>query len=154
MKFSELLPIGNQIIEDSKQLFIASNDFSFNGLPILKDSLVHVDQEKISVNIMSMSALDAIYRETYGLNAILPKEDNMWYLVEKESGCAKEATKLPDDGECIWHKNHFDRYRSRSIYLNTRLKKANPHLNIMASSLVVYFISIILNLVVLPGSSI
>ena len=53
MKFTDIIRKDSEIREGRPELFIAENDFSFNGLPILKDSLVFYDgKHSINVNMM------------------------------------------------------------------------------------------------------
>jgi hypothetical protein len=99
MKLSELLPREVPVIdEESEGLFIASKDFEYEGLPILKDSLVSDANGSISVNFIEGDRIPG-----------LPKE-KLLYIMDKESNCPLATTRIPWIGENYWHEDHFDNY--------------------------------------------
>lgn len=130
MKLTDLIKFDNQIIEGKKQLFIASQNFSFKGLPIIKDSLVTNNGKLLRVNILkTIFALDSSHSDLYDLNGVLPLEENMYYNVDKKSRCPNEEVKLDSASIGYWHTNHFDKVGSITQYLNSRIQKNEPELD-------------------------
>lgn len=125
MRLTNLIQRGNKIIEGEHQLFIASEDFKFRGLPILKDALVHNDDGIVSVNKLSpLHRLDPSFNK---FNGELTKEGR-FYVVDKVSDCLLEETKLDPRVVGFWHNNHFDKTEDLSNYFHSRIQHNEPEL--------------------------
>jgi hypothetical protein len=107
MKITDILSIQDSILSGKPQFFIAQNDLMYNGLPILKDSLVFYDgKREISVNQINAG----IFQESNVPSLIchqLPKDKKGNYFVDKVSLCQYEITELPSGRGLIWHNDHF-----------------------------------------------
>jgi len=56
MKLRDVIATGFKIAEGKSQLFIAEIDFDYNGLPILKDSLVYYDgKSELRINMVEFA---------------------------------------------------------------------------------------------------
>lgn len=129
MRLTDVIKYGNQIVEGQEQLFIASEDLLFRGLPILKDALIFNNGKRLSVNILEAFALDSSHQDLYGLKGVLPKEENMYFIIDKNSSCMEEETKLLVSSIGYWHTNHFDKVESITKYLNSRIQNNEPELD-------------------------
>ena len=109
MYLTDVLRKQDSIVPSQEQLFIATNDFDFNGLPILKDAMVYYDgKNEIEVNrfiggILQKSNVPKLIMQQ------LPEDENGNYLVDKSSSnCQYEVHKIPSVSFIIWHNDHFD----------------------------------------------
>jgi hypothetical protein len=111
MKLPEIIEKANEITLGSSMLFIASENFNYGQLPILKDSLVYYDDYKktIAVNMIEFGLFQKKHVETFKLKNALPEKDRN-YIVEKNSNCNLEVTTLDSLWRGIWHQNHFDNW--------------------------------------------
>lgn len=130
MNFSEVFQFDSKVVERATQLFIASSDINFNGLPILENSLISNDGKQISVNILQYGAFQSSNKEIYNLKNLLALDDEkLVFKVDKVSSCQNEGVSL-DIGETgIWHINHFDDVTgSWSKYLYSRIQEKSVDL--------------------------
>ncbi len=107
MKLTEIIPKQGLIVSSKPQFFIAECNFDYNGLPILKDSLIYFDgKNKVKVN----QFIFGIFQERNVPNLIshqLPEDEEYNYIVDKFSSCQYEITKLPSGLSGTWHIDHF-----------------------------------------------
>ena len=85
MKLTDVLKRENKIVEGQYQLFIADNDFSYKGLPIIKDSLVlNNGKNKIVINMVRYIHLKNEFNNGLLKNRLPENEHNKFkLLVEK-----------------------------------------------------------------------
>jgi len=124
MKLTDIIEKGNEIPSGISKLFIASEDFHYGQLPILKDSLVYYcDYDKtIAVNMIEFSSFQKGNVDTLNLKTALQEEDRN-YIVEKNSDCKLEVTTLESGWRGIWHQNHFDEWNKKFQNHFDRIKK-------------------------------
>ena len=114
MKLTDIIPKQSSIIVGKTQFFIAANDFDYNGLPILKDSIVYYYSGNIKVNLIGFG----IFQDSNIPKLIaekLPEDEHRNYIVEKCGLCKYEIEKLKSDWRGIWHNDHFDEWNG-TIY--------------------------------------
>jgi len=121
MKLTDIITKDNEIRLGETQFFIAENDFSFNGLPILKDSLVSYNgNDKIVINFTLLPFFD----ERNVPNIIekqLPKDySKRNYVIERVSSCEFEIERFLRGHKGIWHLNHFDKWNN-SMYKHSEI---------------------------------
>ncbi len=129
MKLIDIIPNGNKIVEDSNQLFIASEDFFYKGLPILKDSLVYYDGTTIKVNILPSTVLSSSNMGLSKLKGQIREDDDGNLIINRESECPLEETEIQTGGVVFWHKNHFDSAGVFPKYFNARLRNNEPEID-------------------------
>jgi len=141
MKLTDIIKNGHEIQEGKSIFFKADKDFIYQGLPILKNSLVYYNgKSKINVNMIGFG----MFEESNIPNLItdkLPQDNERNYLVEKCSNCEFEILKIPFSGQGIWHNNHVDSWSgSFSDYIE-RIKQSPvlEHSGIAFSSIMYYY---------------
>ncbi len=103
MVLTEIISKKSEISTGTAQFFIASEDFEFEGLPILKDSLVYYDgNSSVRVNMINFG----IFQNGL-ISANLPK-NGINYQVDRLTSCELEIDELGGGDKGIWHKDHFD----------------------------------------------
>ena len=124
MKLTDIIKNGHEIQEGKSIFFKADKDFIYQGLPILKNSLVYyngkstIDVNKIRFGMFQESNIPNLITDK------LPQDNKRNYLVEKCSNCEFEILKLQLGGRGIWHNNHFDNWSgSFSDYIE-RIKQS------------------------------
>lgn len=110
-------------IEEGKpQLFIAEENFSYKGLPILKDSLVLYDGEgKIDVNMIYFGILQDSNVPVI-LDKILEPKNSLIKTLGKVSDCPQEMDEIDMLDTGIWHGNHFDEWNNSFADFLPRIK--------------------------------
>ncbi|MBW6481675.1 MAG: hypothetical protein K0B10_01315 [Vicingaceae bacterium] len=110
MKVTEIIKKGTYLQGGIRSLFIADKDFIYQGLPLLKNSLIYYNgKNAIQVNMVEL----ALFQEANIpelITAKLHQDDKFNYLVDKCSNCESEITKLKANWFGIWHENHFDNW--------------------------------------------
>jgi len=143
MKLTDVLKRENKIVEGQYQLFIAANDFSFKGLPIIKDSLVlNNGKNKIVINMVRYVHLKNEFNNGLLKNRLPKNEHNKFkLLVEKCSSCDKEEMELKTGALGIWHNDHFDKWSGSFTDYMQRIRKSLvlEYSSIKFSSLMYYF---------------
>jgi len=115
MKFTDIISRGISIEEGIAQLFIADKDFSYMGLPILKNALVYYNgKDSIKINMVGLG----LFQDSNVPHLIkekLPKNSNngLNRLIEKVSSCSFEIDILNLRKHGIWHYNHFDKWAGK-----------------------------------------
>jgi hypothetical protein len=107
MEIGEIIARQDKIIVGKQQLFIAKRDFSFFGVPILKDALVYYNGlGELRVNLVLMG----VFSDSHVPRLVLKKltSDINFYYAKKASHCPMECTELDKGSWGIWHTNHFD----------------------------------------------
>ena len=121
MKLTDAIYKKSEIQEGITQFFIADNDFSYNGLPILKDSLVYYNgDDKLQVNMTLLGIFQERNVPEYVLkNLPSHSDDDFLKIVERCSDCAFEIVELDTTWHGIWHHDHFDEWSGDfSVYLD------------------------------------
>ncbi len=124
MKLTDIISKKSEIQEGIAQFFIAENDFSYHGLPILKNSLIFYDGDNdLRVNMIQF-VLFGKSNAPKLVSEYLPKHsDNISRIVERCSDCEFEIDKLGIAWRGIWHQDHFDKWSGDfSIFLD-RIEK-------------------------------
>jgi len=110
MKPTDIIKKGTSIIDGKSTFFLAEKDFIYQGLPILKNSLIYYDgKSHVKVNMIDFG----IFQKSNIPELItdqLPEDDELNYLVDKSSTCDFEIIKLKRSWRGIWHDNHFDKW--------------------------------------------
>lgn len=100
------------IVEGKPQLFIAEENFSYQGLPILKDSLVLYDGVgKVDVNMIYFG----IFQDSNVpviLDQILEPKNSLLKKLGKVSDCPQEMDEIDLLDTGIWHRDHFDEWNN------------------------------------------
>lgn len=113
MKLTDIISTNNQIKEGEASFFIAADNFTYNGLPILKDSLVYYNgSSEIKVNLIAYG----IFQETNVpalVKHVTPEDDEFNFIVDKSNSCECEEIKLSSSWRGLWHNNHFDKWTGR-----------------------------------------
>lgn len=124
MQLTQLIPKTNSITKNKPQLFIASENFSYEGFPILKDSLIlNNGKGQIDVNMISLSVFqDSNAMELLG--DIIPPKNSLLKQLEKFSSCDKELEELDLLDIGIWHIDHFDEWNNSFEEYLDRIEKA------------------------------
>jgi hypothetical protein len=107
MQIGQLITRQDKIIVGKQQLFIAKKDFSFFGIPILKDSMVYYNGlGELRVNLILLG----IFAEPYVPKLVEKKlrADDNFYYVDKVSDCPLESNELDKGSWGVWHTDHFD----------------------------------------------
>ena len=113
MKLTDIILKRGEIRSGSAQLFLAEKDFTFMGLPILKDSLVSYDgKSMVHVNMIPYGFFRESNVPEY-ITAPLPKDDDSFFLVENTGLCKYEMDMLQDGSRGIWHRDHFDEWTGK-----------------------------------------
>lgn len=100
------------IVEGTPQLFIAEENFSYKGLPILKDSLVLFDGVgKVDVNMIYFGILQDSNVPTI-LDQILEPKNSLIKTLGSVSDCPQEMDEIDMLDTGIWHKDHFDEWNN------------------------------------------
>ena len=107
MKITDIVSRKSEIFADTSELFVAEKDFSFEGLPILKDSLVYYDRNRIYINMIEYGLFQKNNFPAI-IKAILPIGNKGNQMVEKCSTCEFEVEVLGSGLRGIWHQDHFD----------------------------------------------
>jgi len=126
MKLTDIIEKGNEIPSGISKLFIASEDFHYGQLPILKDSLVYyADYDKtIAVNMIEFSLFSNEVADRLKLKVKKTyKNKDRSLRIEKNSECNFEVTTLEGGWRGIWHKNHFDEWNGKFQNHLDRIKK-------------------------------
>lgn len=105
MKFTDVLPYDNKIVNGVTNYFISNEDFEFNGIPILKDSLVIYDHNigEVYINQLPYYGLGKTI-----LNKLSNTEDGFTVKVDKVSINNNEQLEFPSEYELYWNKDHFE----------------------------------------------
>lgn len=105
MKFTDVLPYDNKIVNGVTNYFISNEDFEFNGIPILKDSLVIYDHNigEVYINQLPYYGLGKTI-----LNKLSNTEDGFTVKVDKVSNNNNEQLEFPSEYELYWNKDHFE----------------------------------------------
>ena len=111
---TEIIPRQATIHEGHSSAFIASKNFQYNELPILKDSFVYYDGENhLSVNLIFFG----IFQKSNVPN-LIPRELPMdqyedHVIIDSVGDCHNEITELDLGYAGIWHKDHFDKWEGK-----------------------------------------
>ncbi len=100
------------IVEGKPQLFIAEENFTYKGLPVLKDSLVLYDGEgRIDVNMVYFG----IFQDSnvpVMLDRILEPKNSLIKTLGRVSDCPQEMDEIDMLDTGIWHQDHFDEWNN------------------------------------------
>jgi hypothetical protein len=121
MQLTQLIPKSNSITKNTPQLFIANENFSYEGFPILKDSLVlNNGKGQIDVNMINFSVFqDSNAMELLG--DILPPKNSLLKQLDTVSDCKKELDELDLLDIGVWHEDHFDGWNNSFDEFNYRI---------------------------------
>lgn len=105
VKFTDVLPYDNKIVKGVSKYFISNENFEFNGIPILKDSLVIYDHNvgEVYINQLPFYGLGKTI-----LNKLPKTEDGFTFKVDKVSNNKNEQLEFPSDLDLYWNMNHFE----------------------------------------------
>ncbi len=124
MQLTNIINKSTKITKDTPQLFIASENFSYEGFPILKDSLVlNSGKGQIDINMINF----AVFQDSNAmelLGEILPPKYSLLKRLEKVSDCEKELDELDLLDVGIWHKDHLDEWDNSFEEYNDRIAKS------------------------------
>ncbi len=100
------------IVEGKPQLFIAEENFTYKGLPVLKDSLVLFDGiGKVDVNMIYFGILQDS-NVPLMLECILEPKNSLIKFLGKVSDCPQEMDEIDMLDTGIWHQDHFDEWNN------------------------------------------
>jgi len=100
------------IVEGKPELFVAEENFSYKGLPVLKDSLVLYDGEgRIDVNMIYFGILQDSNVPVM-LDHILEPKNSLIKTLGKVSDCPQEMDEIDMLDTGIWHSDHFDEWNN------------------------------------------
>lgn len=124
MKIRNAIRRASDIEEGKPQLFIAEENFTYKGLPILKDSLVLFDGVgKVDVNMIYFGILqDSNVPEI--LDNILEPKNSLIKTLDKVSECSQEMEEIDMLDTGIWHRDHFDEWNNSFKEFLPRIKSS------------------------------
>lgn len=109
------------IVEGKPQLFIANENFTYKGLPVVKDSLVLYDGEgRIDVNMVYFGILQDSNVPKL-LDHILEPKNSLIKTLGKVSDCPQEMDEIDMLDTGIWHIDHFDEWNNTFVEFLPRI---------------------------------
>ena len=110
------------IVEGKPQLFVAEENFSYKGLPVLKDSLVLYDGEgRIDVNMIYYGVLQDSNVPLL-LDNILEPKNSLIKTLGRVSDCPQEMDEIDMLDTGIWHSDHFDEWNNSFVEFLPRIE--------------------------------